>query len=62
MYRGPSVVGYKCAPNTDPHCPIAINSGIPAARFDSDPKLCAYHAITIPMPVYVPLVMQNTAK
>lgn len=29
---------------------------------DSEPRLCANHAMTMPMDVYVPLVMQNTAK
>ena len=62
MYRGPSVVGYRCVPNTDPHCPMAMNMGIPVARFVSDPRLCANQAMTMPMAVYVPHVMQKTAK
>jgi hypothetical protein len=30
-----------CDPSTLPHWPIAMNVGMPAAFFDSEPKLCA---------------------
>lgn len=40
-YRGPSLEGYMLAPSTEPHCPMAINMGIPAAFFVSDPRLWA---------------------
>lgn len=34
-------MGNMCDPSTLPHWPIAMNVGMPAAFFDSEPKLCA---------------------
>lgn len=40
-YAGPSVRGYKCDPKKLPTCPNAQERGMPAARFVSEPGLCA---------------------
>lgn len=41
IYRGPSLFGNMCEPRILPHWPIAMNIGMPAAFFVSDPRLCA---------------------
>ena len=41
IYRGPSVAGYICEPRTLPHCPMAMNIGMPVAFFDSEARLWA---------------------